>query len=106
MAKQRLSLLLGLALLSALGTAESSAAPAIAALDNSYAQAAPAQPRPQLRINRYPFRRYHAVYPLSYDVEYPGPNGLRHCVNRYVTERRPSGTVIVPQMRCAWVVRR
>ena len=103
MAKQRLSFWLGLALLSMLSAAETSAAPERAALD-SYAQAA--QPRPQLRINRYPFRRYHAVYPLSYDVEYPGPNGVRHCVNRYVTERRPSGNVIVPQMRCTWIVRR
>jgi hypothetical protein len=59
--------------------------------------------RPHLRISpRYPYRRNHVVYPLPYDIEYPGPRGVRHCVNRYVTERRPSGTVVVPRMRCWW----
>src|SRR5215470_15946259 len=63
--------------------------------------------RPHIRINpRYPYRNFNAVYPLPYDVEYPGPAGVRQCVNNYVTEVRPSGTVIVPRMRCWWVVRR
>ncbi len=59
--------------------------------------------RPQLRISPlYPYRRFHALYPLPYTVEYPGPRGVRHCVNRYVTERRPSGPVVVPKVRCWW----
>ena len=104
MAPRRFSLLFGLIALSVFAAAPSLAAPESAALNESFAQV-PKQ-RPQVRINRYPFRRYHAVYPLPYDVEYPGPNGVRHCVNRYVTERRPSGSVLVPHMRCVWVVRR
>jgi hypothetical protein len=59
--------------------------------------------RPQLRISPlYPYRRSHALYPLPYNVEYPGPRGVRHCVNRYVTEQRPSGPVVVPKVRCWW----
>jgi hypothetical protein len=59
--------------------------------------------RPRLRITPlYPYRRYHALYPLPYNVEYPGPRGVRHCVNRYVTERRPSGPVVLPKVRCWW----
>ena len=63
--------------------------------------------RPQIRVSpRYPYRRFHTTFPVPYTYEYPGPNGVRHCVNRYVTEHRPSGTVIVPRMNCVWVVRR
>jgi hypothetical protein len=75
--------------------------------EKSASTSQPRKSRPQLRINpRYPYRNFHVVYPLPYDVEYPGPNGQRRCVNQYVRESRPSGTVIVPRMRCAWVVRR
>ncbi len=60
--------------------------------------------RPSLRIvPRYPYRRFNSVYPLPYDVEYPGPNAVRQCVDWYATEHRPSGTVIVPRMRCRWI---
>ena len=59
--------------------------------------------RPKIRVRpRYPYRRYHSIYPLPYEYEYPGPNAVRHCSARYVTEHRPSGTVIVPRMRCWW----
>jgi hypothetical protein len=59
--------------------------------------------RAKIRVTpRYPYRRFHTVNPLPYDVEYPGPRGVRHCVNRYVAEARPSGTVLVPRMRCWW----
>jgi hypothetical protein len=37
---------------------------------------------------------------------YPSRNAVRQCVDWYAEERRPSGTVIVPHMRCRWVVRR
>jgi hypothetical protein len=60
--------------------------------------------RPQIRVRpRYPYRRYHSAYPLPYENEYPGPNEVRQCVDWYATERRASGTVIVPRMRCWWV---
>ena len=51
---------------------------------------------------RYPYRRYHSIYPIPYPIEYPGPNAVRHCVDWYVAEYRPSGTVITPRMRCWW----
>ena len=61
--------------------------------------------RPQIRVTPrpYPYRNFHTIYPLPYDTEYPGPNAVRQCVDAYVTELRPSGTVIVPRMRCRWV---
>jgi len=62
------------------------------------------RPRTRLQVRPlYPYRRSNAIYPLPYDYEYPGPNARRECVDRYVTEYRPSGTVIVPRMRCWWV---
>jgi hypothetical protein len=63
-----------------------------------------ARPRTRLRVQPlYPYRRSHSLYPLPYDYEFPGPNAKRACVDAYVTEYRPSGTVIVPRMRCRWV---
>lgn len=60
--------------------------------------------RPRVRVQpRYPHRRWHSPYPLPYAFEYPGPYAKRHCVNRYVTEYRASGAVVVPRMRCRWV---
>ena len=60
--------------------------------------------RPRILVQpRYPYRRYHSLYPLPYDVEYPGPNARRECRARYVQEYRPSGTVVVPRMNCWWV---
>jgi hypothetical protein len=32
----------------------------------------------------------------------PGPNAVRDCTATYVTEQRPSGTVITPRMNCYW----
>jgi hypothetical protein len=48
--------------------------------------------RPRLRIYRQPG-------PYSY----PSPNAVRECRAWYITEYRPSGPVITPQMRCRWV---
>jgi hypothetical protein len=63
----------------------------------------PRQARPQIRVQpRYPYRHYHSLYPLPYSTDYPGPNAVRQCVDWYATEHRPSGTVIVPRMRCWW----
>jgi hypothetical protein len=67
-------------------------------------QSRPRRVRPQIRVQpRYPYRAFHSFYPLPYQYEYPGPNGVRQCVNRYVLEPRPSGTVLVPRMRCWWI---
>ena len=67
-------------------------------------QKSPRRARPHIRVQpRYPYRRYHSLYPLPYSTEYPGPNAVRQCVDWYATEHRPSGTVIVPRMRCWWV---
>ncbi len=64
------------------------------------------RPRTRLRVTpRYPYRTYHSFYPLPYDIEYPGPNAIRHCDFRLAQEHRPSGTVIVPRQRCWWVRR-
>jgi len=71
---------------------------------DAFAQGEPRRARTRLRVRPiYPYRRYHSLYPVPYDIEYPGPNGKRDCVDAYVTEHRPSGTVIVPRMRCRWV---
>jgi hypothetical protein len=59
---------------------------------------------PQLRVTprRYPYRSSNLPYPVPYPVEFPGPGAVRQCVANYVQEFRPSGTVIVPRMRCWW----
>ena len=60
--------------------------------------------RTRIRVQKYyPYRRWHSLYPLPYDIEYPGPNAKRACTARYVQEYRPSGTVVVPRMSCWWV---
>jgi hypothetical protein len=41
-------------------------------------------------------------YP-SPGAAFPGPGYVRDCVAFYVEDPRPSGTVIVPRMRCGWV---
>ena len=51
----------------------------------------------------YPYRHFHSIYPVPYRFDYPGPNAKRECVARYVEERRPSGTVVTPRVRCWWV---
>jgi len=77
---------------------------AAANVTNLSAQSGPRQARPRLRVTpRYPYRSYHSPYPLLYTYEYPGPKAVRQCVDWYATEHRPSGTVIVPKMRCWWV---
>jgi hypothetical protein len=65
------------------------------------------RPRTQLRVYPHylyprPCRNYHALYPLPYDFECPGPYAVRHCTFKLVQEYRPSGTVIVPRQRCWW----
>jgi hypothetical protein len=71
---------------------------------DTLAQSQSRRARTKIRVRPlYPYRHYHSLYPLPYDVEYPGPNARRECADRLVTEHRPSGTVIVPRMSCRWV---
>jgi hypothetical protein len=91
---------------SAAQTAAQTSAPdaKVAAPTDVSAQSRVRRTRPRILVQpRYPYRRYHSLYPLPYDVEYPGPNARRECTARYVTEYRPSGTVVVPRMNCWWV---
>jgi hypothetical protein len=67
------------------------------------AQAAPQDPtappryrRPRLRVT--PYYEEQGVVPHYY----PGPNAVRVCNAHYEQEYRPSGTVIVPKVHCAW----
>jgi hypothetical protein len=50
------------------------------------------EPRPRTRLRVTPLRRA----PLD-------RRAYRQCQDWYETEHRPSGTVIVPKMRCWWV---
>ena len=82
------------------------AAPAAAQTVGQGAEARLVQKRAPTRLRvrpLYPYRHYNTPYPPAYDVEYPGPNAKRACVDRLVVEHRPSGTVIVPRMNCRWV---
>jgi hypothetical protein len=63
--------------------------------------------RAPLRIEVYPDigrsgSRFD-IYPRPYRYEWPGPNAQRDCVTWLAPEYRPSGTVIVPQLRCRWI---
>ena len=88
-----------------LGDVPAMAAPAKNKADQS-AQSRP-RARTQVRVTpRYPYRHYHSFYPVPYYAEYPGPNGVRRCTDRYVVEHRVAGTVVVPRVSCVWVVRR
>jgi hypothetical protein len=64
------------------------------------------RPRTRIRVEpMYPYRRYSTDYPVPYEYEYPGPNGVRQCKARLVQEMRPSGPTVVPKMHCWWEVR-
>ena|SRR5581483_3337467 len=107
------TILLGFAALLALPVGAASAAAlkpdAAAAMAQSQPDARRTRPysRPRIlvRPRYFPYRRYHSVYPLPYDVEYPGPNAVRQCADGYRLERRPSGAVVTPWIRCRWVQR-
>ena len=63
-------------------------------------------PRTRLRVRPlYPYRTFSTDYPVPYEYEYPGPNGVRQCKARLVQEMRPSGPTVVPKMQCWWEVR-
>jgi hypothetical protein len=70
----------------------------------TFAQAPRSVRRSRTSITVRPPARVPAtgVYPSPVPYAYPGPNAVRDCSSRLVTEYRPSGTVIVPRMRCWW----
>lgn len=53
--------------------------------------------RPTLR-----YRYDSTEFPRTDNLGYPGPNAVRQCVSWLATEYRPSGTVVMPHMRCWW----
>lgn len=61
-------------------------------------RSAPTDVSSQRRARRAPTRIRVYRMPGSY----PGPNAVRECRAWYAEEFRPSGTVIVPRMRCWW----
>lgn len=57
--------------------------------------------RPRIRVQPQPPAW---AYPRPDDYSWPAPGpAYRQCEDWYLTEYRPSGTVITPQMRCRWV---
>lgn len=90
-----LALSLGVLMLSAASTIAEAARETSVATEKMTAEEFSAQSRRAYR--RVPSRV--RVYRGSY---YPGPNAVRICNAHYVQEYRPSGTVIVPRMRCYW----
>ncbi len=69
---------------------------------SALAQAAPARRAPP-RVTVTPRQPAASLYPLPYRYAYPGPGYARQCTSWLEPEARPSGTVIVPRMRCGWV---
>lgn len=63
-----------------------------------------AQERQRPRIRVQPPQPPAWPYPRPDDYSWPAPApAYRQCEDWYLTEYRPSGTVITPQMRCRWV---
>jgi hypothetical protein len=61
--------------------------------------------RAPTRIRVRPFYRHYpeaSEFPRPDDVSAPGPGAVRQCRSWLAREYRPSGTVIVPHMRCWW----
>jgi len=52
--------------------------------------------------SRRELRRAPRRVPVYRGSSYPGPNSVRVCNAYYEQEYRPSGTVIVPRMKCHW----
>jgi hypothetical protein len=81
----------GLALMAPMTPAAAQNAPAAETYRNpDNATPSRIRPRPPARIR---------VYPLNQTL---GPDAVRQCESWLATEYRPSGTVIVPRMRCWW----
>jgi len=70
-----------------------------------YAQAdSQRRSRTRIRVSPRCFYRTESVpFPVPYECEAPGPGYVRECSSWLTEQARPSGTVIVPEMRCWWV---
>jgi hypothetical protein len=69
----------------------------------AFAQAQPQRARTRIRVSPRCFYRTRALdYPPPYECEAPGPGFVRQCDSWIAPEARPSGTVLVPHMRCWW----
>lgn len=91
------------AALAVLGLVLFAGAPA-AAQDYGSRAAAKTAPPPELSAQERRDRRARTriqVYPRR--PGYLGPNARRDCTSWLEEEWRPSGTVIVPRLRCWWV---
>ena len=67
----------------------------------AFAQAGPSA-RPPARVVVTPRQPAASPYP-SPGAAFPGPGHVRECTSWLEQDPRPSGTVIVPRMRCWWV---
>jgi hypothetical protein len=76
-------------------------APSAAA--EAFAQERPSRARTRIRVTpRCPYRVETSEFPPPSECDFPGPGFVRQCQARLIPEYRPSGTVIVPRMRCWW----
>lgn len=100
MRKLALAILAGGAL-AALGVAANSPAAAQTAAMRSGQTAAAAKPIDATAQSRR--RRAPTQLRVYRDRAYLPPNAVRTCDSWLEQEFRPSGTVIVPRMRCRWV---
>jgi hypothetical protein len=55
----------------------------------------------QAAADEFPAQRRYRTISTRLEV-YPSSRRVRRCVDWYQIERRPSGTVLTPQMRCWW----
>jgi hypothetical protein len=55
----------------------------------------------QATADEYTSQRRYRTISTRLEV-YPSSRQVRRCVDWYQIERRPSGTVLTPQMRCWW----
>jgi hypothetical protein len=78
-------------------------APAIAR-DQGLISEFSSQERPRPRIRVQPQQPPAWDFPRPDDYSWPAPApAYRQCEAWYLTEYRPSGTVVTPQKRCRWV---
>lgn len=91
----------GLALICGLGVALS---PAGAQTSSTASAAQAAKPMSAQDVSAQSRRRTVRRSPHRVRIYAPrlGPNSVRVCHAYYEQEYRPSGTVIVPRMQCAW----
>jgi hypothetical protein len=71
--------------------------------DGASALAQSIQRRAPPRVTITPRQPAATLYPSPYPYAFPGPGHHRECTSWLEQEARPSGTVIVPRMRCWWV---